>query len=327
MSRLVTLGEVLLRLSPMRDSDRFFDDAHFATWFGGSELNVAVAYARLGGAADFVSAVPDSPIGAAALRAIAAQGVDIRGVQLLSGRLGIYFVERGDTSRPMRVVYDRDATAVRNLEPQRVDWHEVLRDARWLHLSGITPALSDSVSDTCRAAATAARDAGVPISIDLNWRPALWQGRDPVPVMRALVEHATVVIANVPAVHAMLDLATDSSDPHQVATAVQSRCGAAQVAITQRVTVSAVHHIWSAGLLSGGAFHRSAVRDVTVVDRVGGGDACAAALLFALAHGTPPASAIEFAAAAGALKLAVRGDWSTATADDVWYAVRALVPL
>lgn len=323
MKRVVSFGEVMLRLSPPGE-ERLFQSPALRTFFGGSEANVAASLAHFGVRSDFVSRFPANPVGDAALSALRAEGVDVSRVPRGGDRLGIYFVESGADLRMMRVVYDRAGSAFATLDPSEFDWRSILDGADWLHLSGITPALGDGPARAARDAAETARSMGVRVSIDLNYRPALWKDRDPVSVTRALVAGCDVVIANPGAVRAMLATgpgAGDESDGvlRKTAEALVSdlRCGA--VALTKREVVSASEHGWAAALFDPreGRMHRSRRWQVRVTDRVGGGDSFAAALIHATLEGRAPADALEFATAASALKLTIPGDFNRVSADEV----------
>src|SRR4051812_44282418 len=187
MKRVVSFGELMLRLSPPGE-ERFFQSPTLRTYFGGSEANVAASLAHFGVESEYVTRLPTNAIGDAALASLRAEGVGVRDVVRGGTRMGIYFVESGADLRPMRVVYDRAHSAFSEIGADEVDWERVLRGSDWLHLSGITPALGDGPARAAAGAAGAARALGVAVSVDLNYRPALWAGRDPQPSVRPLVE-------------------------------------------------------------------------------------------------------------------------------------------
>jgi 2-dehydro-3-deoxygluconokinase len=318
---VVTFGELMLRLSPP-GQERLFQSPELRAGFGGCEANVAVGLAHLGVRADYVTRLPDTPIGHAALHALQAEGVGTGWIVLGGERMGIYFVEPGADIRSSRVVYDRAGSAFAGIAPGTVDWARALKGARWFHGSGITPALGEGPRAALAAAIEAARASGASVSLDLNYRPALWQGRDPRPVIAPLVQGAGLLIGNRDAVRAMLGLeAPDDSLAQRLA----ERFGCRRVALTRRDVLSASEHGWSAALYdaaSGGAWS-SRRYQVRVVDRVGGGDSFAAGLIAALVADQELADAVQFAAAAGALKLTVPGDWNRATSEEVEQLVRA----
>ena len=323
MKRVVSFGELMLRLSPP-GQERLFQSPQLRTFFGGSEANVAASLAHFGVRSDYVTRLPSGPVGDAALASLRAEGVGCRGIARGGERLGIYFVESGADLRALRVVYDRAGSAFARLSPDEFDWDGLLRGADWLHLSGITPALGDGPAQAAREAVQAARSMKVKVSIDLNYRPALWTGRDPVPVTRALVEGCDVLIGNPGAVRALLGVGPGGGDEgddtlRRTAEALVDELRVCRVALTKRDVVSASEHGWSTALFDPrtGTLHRSSRWQVRVTDRVGGGDSFAAALIHTLLEGREPAGALEFATAASALKLTIPGDFNRVTADEV----------
>jgi len=319
VKRVVTFGEMLLRLSPPR-YEQFFASPAMTTNFGGCEANVAVGLAQLGVPAAYVTVLPDTPIGDAALAALRAEGVDTAHVVRAEGRLGVYFVELGTEERATRVVYDRAHSAFAESRQPFV-WDDVLSGASWFHGSGITAALGPGPATVLKAAVDAARAARVPVSIDLNYRPALWQGRAPQNIVEPVVRGIDLLIGNARAVREMLavhagdDVTATAEGALGLARHLAAELGVSRVALTRREMPSETRHRWSASLYdeTTQAFAQSRVYDVHVVDRVGGGDSFAAALIAALLNERPLAQAVEFATAAGALKLSVPGDFSRAT--------------
>jgi 2-dehydro-3-deoxygluconokinase len=328
--RVVTFGELLLRLSPPGEQ-RLFESPELRTFFGGAEANVAVAASHLGLRADYVTRLPANPLGDAGLDALRREGVGTDWILRGGRRLGLYFVEPGSDLRTMRVVYDRASSAFAGLDPAAIDWARVLAGADWFHSSGITPALGDGPSAAVADAIACSRARGVPVSLDLNYREALWRGRDPRPRVEPLARQVDVLIANPAAVSAMLGIDGDDGSlatadrTRELAARVAERCGCRMVALTRRELLDARDHGWSAALYDAGtgSLTQSRRHLVRVVDRVGGGDSFAAGLIAALLGEQPPAAALEFAVAAGALKLAVPGDFGRATAAEVEQVVRA----
>jgi 2-dehydro-3-deoxygluconokinase len=321
MKRVVSFGEIMLRLSPP-GQERFFQSPALQTYFGGSEANVAVSLAHFGVHSEYVTRLPANPIGDAALRALRAEGVGVDGILRGGSRLGIYFVESGVDVRPMRVVYDRAPSAFSQLDPSEIDWRSLLRGADWLHLSGITPALGDAPASAAHDAATAARALGVTVSLDLNYRPALWAGRDPAAIVRPLVATSDVIIGNPGSVEVMLGVPIadgQATNLDAVAERVHAALGCRQVAITHREVVSANEHGWRAAIHDAKSKKSYVSRrfQVRVVDRVGGGDSFAAALIFASLGGRAPADTIAFATAASALKLTIPGDFNRVSVEEV----------
>lgn len=321
---MVTFGEVLLRLSPP-GAERLFQSSDLHTNWGGAEANVAVGVAALGGHATHVTLLPDNPIGTAARRALRAEGVDVQHATSVAGRMGLYFLEKGADLRALSVVYDRAGSAFATMRGDEFAWDAILDGAKWLHVSGVTAALGDGPYRAVVDALDAARNQNVMVSVDLNYRPALWAGRDPKPLMQPLAERADLLIANPGALDIMLGLKTAGAMPesreavHDVAREVRARFNCARVAITQREIVSANVHGWRAHLWDAttDAMCSAPRYEVTLVDRVGGGDAFAAALLVELTRGAPDADAVRFATAASALKLTIPGDFNRITRADV----------
>jgi len=324
VTRVVTFGELLLRLSPPGE-ERLFESSDLVTCFGGAEANVAVALSHFGVRCDYVTRVPDNPIGRAGVAALEREGVGTEWIQRGGERLGIYFVEPGADLRAMRVVYDRAGSALARIEPRAVDWPRVLAGADWFHASGITPALGDRPAAVLADAIARARAQRIPVSFDLNYREALWRDRDPRPLVEPLVRQATLLIANPTAVRAMLGIDADETSlatpdlARELAQGLAHRCGVKRVALTRRELLEARRHGWSAVLYDAESrsFAQSRRHCVEVVDRVGGGDSFAAGLIARLLGGDPPAGALEFAVAASALKLTVPGDFSRASVQEV----------
>ena len=321
-ARVVTFGEMLLRLSPPGE-ERLFESPELRTFFGGAEANVAVALTHLGFVADYVTRLPEGSLGDAALDALRREGVRTDSIVRGGNRLGLYFVEPGADLRTMRVVYDRAGSAFAQITPGEIDWTRVLADASWFHATGITPALGDGPAAALSRAIAAARSARVPVSLDLNYREALWRNRgaDPRGVMEPLARQADVLIGNRDAVRASLCV---ESEGDTLGPRLAERYGCRIVVVTQRDILGPREHAWSATLYDAAtrAIARSRRHVVQVVDRVGGGDSCAAGLIAALLGGQAPAEALEFAVAAGALKLTVAGDFGRATREDVEQRVR-----
>jgi 2-dehydro-3-deoxygluconokinase len=324
MRQVVTFGEVLLRLSPP-GQERLFQTPTLRTFFGGSEANVAAGLAHLGTRASHVTRAPANALGDAALRALVAEGVDVRRSVRGGSRLGIYFVESGADLRPLRVVYDRAGSAFAEVQPGHVDWDAALRGADWFHVSGITPALGDGPACAVLAALDAARVNAVQVSVDLNYRPALWVGRDPRPLLKPIAARADLLVANPGAIALMLGIATEGDMPERpealrvTAERVHEAFGCRQIAITQRETISAGEHGWQAHLWDAATdgFHSAPRYHVRLVDRVGGGDSFVSGLLHALLEGRDHAEAVRFATAASALKLTIPGDINRVTVPEV----------
>jgi 2-dehydro-3-deoxygluconokinase len=328
MARVVTFGEIMLRLSPP-GFERFFQSPVLSATFGGGEANVAVSLAHFGLDSWYVSRLPAHAIGEAAVRALRAEGVRTEFVLRGGNRVGIYYAEAGASQRASTVVYDRAGSAVAEIEPGSVDWPRVFEGAAWFHVTGITPALGANAAACTRDAVETAKAAGARVSVDLNYRRKLWSKAQAQATMRPLMAHVDLVIANEEDIQAVLGLHVPGTDVtsgqlnlegyRQVAEQVSRELGPPLVAITLRESVSASDNGWSAVLWDrdAGAFHRSQRYDVHLVDRIGGGDSFAAGLIYALVTNRPPAAALRFAVAASALKQTIPGDFNRVSVGEV----------
>jgi len=326
--KTVTFGEIMLRLSPP-GFERFFQSPVLQATFGGGEANVAVSLAHFGLESHYVSRVPANAVGDGAIRALRAEGVRTEFVQRGGDRLGIYFAETGASQRASTVVYDRAGASVAAINPGDIAWGEVFAGAGWFHVTGITPALGPGVAAATREALDAARRAGARTSMDLNYRAKLWGTDRAREVMRPLAAMVDVIIANEEDIQACLGLEVQGADVtggqfdvsgyQDVATRVAREFGAQHVAITLRESHSASRNGWSAVIYerSSGGFFQSPHYDVTIVDRIGGGDSFAAGLIYALATGRTPEPALRFAVAASALKQTIPGDFNRVSAAEV----------
>ena len=328
---VVTFGEMLLRLSP-GDQPRLFESDQMRSGFGGAEANVAVALSHLEVWCEYVTRLPDNLIGDAALATMRAEGVQLSHVLRGPERMGLYFVEPGADVSNSRVVYDRAASAFANIVPALVDWSVVLADADWFHATGITAALGDGPLAALRAGIDCARASHVPVSIDLNYRPALWRDRDPVPLITPLVQGADLLIGNPHSLKAMLgidvpdDALATTEGATSIAKGVAAHCGCRMVALTRREILGNGANRWSASLYDAatGEFSSSRPWTVTVIDRIGGGDSFAASLIASLLRRRAPNDALEFAVAASALKLRVPGDFNRVSTADVDKLLRGM---
>jgi 2-dehydro-3-deoxygluconokinase len=328
MSRVVTFGEVMLRLkSP--GFERLFQSPILEATFGGAEANVAVSLAQFGVDARFVSAIPANAIGEACVAALRSFGVDTTAVLRRGERLGIYFLESGSNQRPSRVTYDRSGSAIASAVPNDFDWDVIFDGANWFHISGVTPAISASAAAVSIAAAKAARTRGITVSCDYNYRKNLWKyGKKATEVMRELVAQAHVGIANEEDCQKALGIDVDVDVESGALEADKYRALANQVlqafpnlerqAITLRESESADRNGWSAIMHSRQAFVQSRTYQITdIVDRVGAGDSFAAGLIYGLRSYTDDQRALEFATAASCLKHSINGDFNRVSVSEV----------
>ena len=328
MSKFVSFGEIMLRLKAPAH-ERFFQSPVLEATFGGGEANVAVALANFGLDASFVTALPDNDVGEAAIRGLRSFGVDTRFIRRSGDRVGIYFLESGANQRPSKVVYDRAASSVCECGPGDFDWRSIFAGARWFHITGITPALSQSAADLSLEAVKAARAAGVTVSCDFNFRGKLWKyGKSAPEVMTELVRYVDVGIANeedcqkslgiladVEVERGQLDLAKYEALSARVLEAFPNL---STVAITLRESRSADTNGWSACLRDGSGFRSSRRYEIAdIIDRVGGGDSFASALIYGLNAYADRQSSLEFAVAASCLKHSISGDFNRVTVAEV----------
>jgi 2-dehydro-3-deoxygluconokinase len=328
MARVVTFGEIMLRLSPP-GFERFFQSPVLSATFGGGEANVAVSLAHFGLDSVYVTALPHHAIGDAAVRALRAEGVRTDRIVRSGDRVGIYYAETGAAQRASTVIYDRAGSSISQMKPDTVDWNAVMSGAAWFHVTGITPALGATAADATRKALAAARAAGARVSVDLNYRKKLWTEEQARQVMGPMMRSVDVVIANEEDLQSVLGVHVPGTDVtsgrlnidgfQQAAEQVTRDFGPRMVAITLRESASASDNGWSAVLWDGNAktLHRSQRYDVRLVDRIGGGDSFAAGLIFGLVTGREPEAALRFAVAASALKQTIPGDFNRVTASEV----------
>jgi 2-dehydro-3-deoxygluconokinase len=330
MSKLVvTFGEIMLRLAPP-GFERLLQSPQFVATFGGGEANVAVSVAGFGNPSRYITVLPDkNPIADAVVAQLRGFGVDTSQIVRGKGRMGIYFLESGANQRPSKVVYDRDNSAIALAGPGAIDWAAALADATWFHVTGITPALSQSAADLAIEAVRKARGNGITVSCDLNYRKNLWKyGKTAPEVMRELMKHVDVAIANEEDCQAALGIQADvdvhsgklEAAKYETLTkrVLEEYPDLNMIAITLRESKSASHNGWSACLNDRKQFLVSRYYDIThIVDRVGGGDAFAGGLIYGLLNLGSSQAAIEFAVAASCLKHSIPGDFNRFSADEV----------
>lgn len=326
MKKVVTFGEIMLRLAP-EGYYRFVQADRFGATYGGGEANVAVALANFGINAAFVTRLPKHEIGQSAVNSLRRFGVDVSKIARGGDRVGIYFLEKGASQRPSKVIYDRAGSAIATAQKSDFNWEEIFSGANWFHFTGITPALGDAVAEICREACKAAKTHGITVSCDLNYRKNLWSKEKAGRIMAGLMEYVDVCIANeedaadVFGIHAANTDVTTGKVNHEgykdVARQLAERFGFSKVAITLRESRSANDNNWAAMLFSGGEYHFSKKYAVHIVDRVGGGDSFGAGLIYAVLSGMADADALEFAVAASCLKHTIEGDFNIVSVDEV----------
>lgn len=326
--RVVTFGEVMLRLkSP--GFEKLFQSGSLEATFGGAEANVAVSLAQFGIPTAFVTALPTNPVGEAAIAVIRSFGVDTSFIRRQGERVGVYFLESGANQRPSRVTYDRSGSGLATANVGDFDWSSILDGATWLHLSGITAAISASAGDLALEAASAARSRKITVSCDYNYRKNLWRyGKKAPEVMREVVKSVDIGIANEEDCQKALGIdvgvnsSTGSASAKYQALAervLEEFPNLRKQVITLRDSHSADHNAWSAVLHNRGEFLQSRSYEIhDIVDRVGAGDSFAAGLIYGLVtYPQDDARALEFATAASCLKHSILGDFNRVSVTDV----------
>ena len=330
---VAAFGEIMLRLSPP-GYERFLQTPQFSATWGGGEANVTVSVAQFGGRSRYLTVLPDNPIADNCIAELRRFGVDVDYIVKGSGRVGIYFVETGANQRPSKVVYDRAGAAIAIAQVGAIDWNRSLADVGWFHITGITPALSESAAALSLDAVKAARALGATVSVDLNFRNNLWKwGKRAHEVMPEILRHSDICIANEEDCQKCLDLHLDvdveggslEREKYQqlAETVLAAYPNLKGIAITLRESKSASHNGWSACFHDGEKFSLSRRYDVThIVDRVGGGDSFAGGLIYGLIHLPSKTDALEFAVAASALKHSIPGDFNRFSKEEVMALVR-----
>ena len=324
--RVITFGEIMLRIAP-EGYYRFVQANSFGATYGGGEANVAVSLANFGIDTAFVTKLPAHEIGQAAVNELRKFGVDTSRIVRGGNRIGIYFLEKGASQRPSKVIYDRAHSAIAEASPEDFDWNEIFQNADWFHFTGITPALNDTLAAICLDACKKAKELGLTVSCDLNYRNKLWSREKAGQVMSELCKYVDVCIANeedaadVFGIRAANTDVTKGAVSHEgykdVAKQLAGRFGFSKVAITLRESLSASDNNWAAMLYDGTEFYFSKKYAVHIVDRVGGGDSFGGGLIYACLNQYDPQSTIEFAAAASCLKHSVEGDMNMVSVSEV----------
>ncbi|MDR1663917.1 MAG: sugar kinase [Clostridiales bacterium] len=326
MAKVITFGEIMLRLAP-EGYYRFVQAEAFGATYGGGEANVAVSVSNYGMDAAFVTRLPKHDIGQAAVNALRRYGVDTSNIARGGDRVGIYFLEKGASQRPSKVIYDRAASAIATASAADFDWGKIFAGADWFHFTGITPALGDNVAEICKQACIAAKAAGLTVSCDLNYRKNLWSREKAGQVMAGLMEYIDVCIANEEDAGDVFGIKAEDTDitggkiSHEgyksVAKQLAGRFKFKKVAITLRESLSANDNNWAAMLYENGEYYFSKKYAVHIVDRVGGGDSFGAGLIYATLSNLPAQEALEFAVAASALKHSIEGDFNQVSVAEV----------
>ena len=329
MAKIVTFGEIMLRLSPP-DHEVILQSPVFEATFGGAEANVAVSLANLGEDVSYVTAVPANVLGDAMVREVRKFGVCTRHIRRSGERLGIYFTEKGACMRPSKVVYDRAHSSIAEVKPGDFDWDAIFDGVEWFHVTGITPAIAKGTAEVTIEAVKKCKEKGITVSCDLNFRKKLWKwGKSAPEVMSEIVQYADLAIGNEEdcqhslGIQADIDVTKGELDVEQYKKLTDKVLKAfpnlERIAITLRESHSADDNDWSAVLADRENFYVSrkySIRDI--VDRVGGGDSFAAGLIYGLRNLSSPKEALEFAVAFSALKHTIPGDFNYASKEDAF---------
>lgn len=328
--KVTTFGEIMLRLkSPA--FERFFQSPALEATFGGGEANVAVSLANFGMDAAFVTLLPKNDVAEACIRELRGFGVDVSNIVRRDGRIGIYYLEAGAVQRPSKVIYDRAYSCIALAQPEDIDWKKAFAGSSWFHITGITPAISEGAAALSLQAVKAAKELGLHVSCDLNYRKNLWKwGKSAAEVMPELVKYVDTVIANEEDFQKSLGIAADNSGAvekgelnvdgyREIAQKAMAQFPNIQrVAITLRESISASHNNWSACLYNGKDFFLSRKYAIThIVDRVGGGDSFSGGLIYGLNSYADEKTALEFAVAASCLKHSIGGDYNRVSVSEV----------
>jgi len=326
MGKVITFGEIMLRLAP-EGYNRFLQATSFDAIYGGGEANVAISLANFGIDTAFVTKLPKHEIGQAAVNTLRQFGVDTSKITRGGERLGIYFLEKGASQRASKVIYDRAGSAIAKASSGDFDWNAIFDDAVWFHFTGITPALGDNVAEIALDALKAAKTKGLTISCDLNYRKNLWSKEKAKEVMSRLVPYVDICIANeedasdvfgINAKNTDITSAELSHDGYkEVAKTMADSFGFKKVAITLRESFSANDNNWAAMIYDGSEYLFSKKYQVHIVDRVGGGDSFGAGLIYGELQGWPPGKSLDFAVAASCLKHSIEGDYNLVSVDEV----------
>lgn len=326
MDKVICFGEIMLRLNP-EGHLRFCQTKNFQASYAGAEANVAVSLANFGLNSAFITKLPENDISKAAIRDLKGYNIDVSNIVYGGDRLGIYFLEKGASQRASKVIYDRKYSSIATAEREDFNWAKIFNRARWFHFTGITPALSDSTAEICLDACKYAKEKGVTISCDLNYRKNLWTTEKAGLVMRELMKYVDLCIANEEDAEKVFGIEAEHTDVdagklnyegyRQVAQQIASRFGCKGVAITLRGSISANDNNWAGMLYSNGECCFSKSYLIHIVDRVGGGDSFCGALIYSLISGYTSQDAIEFAVAASCLKHTIEFDYNQVTVCEV----------
>ncbi len=326
MAKVITFGEIMLRLAP-EGYYRFVQTPVYGATYGGGEANVAVSLANYGIDTAFVTKLPAHEIGQAGINELRRFGVDTSMIVRGGDRVGIYFLEKGASQRPSKVIYDRAGSSIAKATKEDFDWDKIFDGAEWFHFTGITPALGPNVAEICLEACKAAKQRGITVSCDLNYRKKLWTREEAGKTMNELCQYVDVCISNEEDASDVFGIKASNTDVtsgklnkdgyKDVAKQLADRFGFKKVAITLRESISANDNNWAAMLYDGEGYYFSKTYAVHIVDRVGGGDSFGGGLIYACLNNMDSQDTIEFAVAASCLKHSIEGDFNQVSVAEV----------
>ncbi len=326
--KVVTFGETLLRLAPPGHF-KLFQNNILETSFCGAEANVAVSLANFGFVSTFITKVPEGEIGQAAINSLRYFGVDTSNIVRGGERLGLYYLEKGASQRPSKVIYDRANSSIAEAEKKDFDWNMIFEGAEWFHFTGINPALSQNLAEICVDACKIAKEKGITISCDLNYRNKLWSSDKANRIMSKILRYVDVCIANEEDAEKVFGIKSESTDVltgelnyegyREVAKKLNECFGCKYVAITLRTSISANDNKWAGMFYSSeeNEYYFSKEYDIHIVDRVGGGDSFGAGLIYALSQKKSHQECLEFAVATSCLKQTIEGDFNRVSIEEV----------
>lgn len=326
MADVICFGELMMRLTPPGHA-RFLQASSFELEWGGAEANAAVALAQLGVSVDMVTAFPEGDIGQAAINALRSYGVGVGKILRREGRVGIYFHEKGASQRPSRVIYDRKGSSAALADPSEYDWGEILRGARWFHFTGITPAISAAAAQATEDALKTAKRLGIKVSCDLNFRKNLWDAETAGKTMSRLLHYTDVLACGLDDLAAMFGIKTDAPDRDNIpegeyirtGAELKERFGITTAVFSMRKSISSSENDYAVRLYDAenGELYDSAKYHIIIVDRIGGGDAADAGVIYGMLKGYSPQKTADFAAACAAFKHSVEGDFTSASKAEI----------
>ena len=326
MASVITFGEIMLRLSPPSHL-RFIQADSFDARFGGGEANVSLALSNLGINTAFVTKLPNNDIGQACINELRRYGVDVSNIVIGGERIGIYFLEKGASQRGSKVIYDRANSSISKASIKDFNWGKIFNNAKWFHLTGITPALGENVAEICIEACKKAKEKNLIVSLDLNFRKKLWTSEKANKTMSKLMTYVDICMANEEDAEKVFGIKAKDSNiiegklSHEgykeVAKKIIDKFKVKKVGITLRGSISASENLWSCMLYNGEEYFFSKEYLIKIVDRVGGGDSFSAGLIYSFINDKDDKEALEFATALSCLKHSIEGDFNLVSIDEV----------